>query len=96
MNISDATATRLKKMLMSLAALQESMHQAKNEMQCEYDNLGMMCHGKLTDQLGIAVDHCCTAISAAEKELVCCGEFFSQIIQVIEEYENIQFEDKLL
>lgn len=96
MNTSDAAVTRLKKMLLLMESLQESMSHAKNEMQCEYDKLGIMYHDRLTEQLETAVDRCCTAISATEKELVCCGEFFSHIIRVMEEYENIQFEDKLL
>lgn len=96
MNTSNAAVTRLKKMLMLMESLQESMCHTKSEMRSEYDKLGIMYHGKLTEQLEIAVDRCCTAISATEKELVCCGEFFSHIIRIMEEYENIQFEDKLL
>lgn len=96
MNPSNATVIKLKKMLLLMESLQESMSHTKNGMQCEYDKLGIMFHDRLTEQLETAVDRCCSAISATEKELVCCGEFLSHIIRVMEEYENIQFEDKLL
>lgn len=91
MNTSSTSITRLKNILQMMESAEESMRTAKNDMQHEYEMLGIRFQDRLAEQLENVVDRCCTAMSATEKELVCCGEFLSHIIRIIEEYEKIQF-----
>lgn len=96
MNTSNVAVTRLKEILQIMDSTKESMHNARNDMQHEYEMLGIRFQDRLAEQLENAVDRCCNAMSAMEEELVCCEEFVTQLIRIMEEYENIQLEDKLL
>lgn len=82
---------RLHKILQLMKSAEESIHIARDGIQHEYEMLGIMHHDSHSKKLENVIERCCDAMSAAENELDCGEEFLSQLINMIEEYENVQF-----
>ena len=96
MNTGNVAVTRLKNILQTIDYTKQSIHKAQNDMRHEYGMLGITYHDRLSEQLENAMNRCCKAMAETDTELNCCREFLTQIISVIEEYDSIRLEDKLL